>query len=460
MAAAVTRLGGLPQHALRIVSVQALPRTPAGKLDAAAARLLLEADVPATGEPARDVRALFEQVLGRPASDQDTFVSLGGDSLSFVEAAVGLESLLPQVPRNWHTCTIGELAALAPAASTPRRKPRRALETSVALRAAAILAVVGSHADLFHVVGGAHLLLVLAGYNLARFQLSADRRARCAAVARSVRRIVVPTVLWVALISALGGRYGWPNALLLNHALGPQEWGATWRLWFLEALVLLMVATTALLALPRVSTLHRTRPFLLAMVLCGAGLLVRFGLLDVPTGPRGRFTAQAVLWLFALGMAAAAADGRLRQLLVLAAAALGLHGWFGDPQRELLVLGGVAVLLTVRELPSTALTTRVAGTLASASLYIYVTHWDVFPLLRDSPRLAVAASLLVGIAYWQLVGRAGGQLRRLTRGSGAAPARRRPRPPRPARPRRARGAAARARSRRRAPQGRRGLRAR
>jgi hypothetical protein len=38
---------------------------------------------------------------------------------------------------------------------------------------------------------------------------------------------------------------------------------------------------------------------------------------------------------------------------------------------------------------------------ASASLYIYVTHWVVFPDFKENqPELALALSVVAGIAYW------------------------------------------------------------
>ena len=41
---------------------------------------------------------------------------------------------------------------------------------------------------------------------------------------------------------------------------------------------------------------------------------------------------------------------------------------------------------------------RVAGALAGSSLYIYLTHWHVYPLLdQRSPLLAVLACLPVGV---------------------------------------------------------------
>ena len=70
--------------------------------------------------------------------------------------------------------------------SPPERRPwpwlGATLETSVALRAAAIVLIVGSHATLYEMWGGAHLLLGIAGYNFGRFCLTPvpARRPGCA----------------------------------------------------------------------------------------------------------------------------------------------------------------------------------------------------------------------------------------------------------------------------------------
>jgi hypothetical protein len=57
--------------------------------------------------------------------------------------------------------------------------------------------------------------------------------------------------------------------------------------------------------------------------------------------------------------------------------------------------------------PSLRLPRRLVGpvtTLASASLFIYLTHWLVYPRWQDTvPVLATVLSLAVGIAYWRLM---------------------------------------------------------
>ncbi|MBA2531117.1 MAG: hypothetical protein H0V23_03300 [Nocardioidaceae bacterium] len=56
---------------------------------------------------------------------------------------------------------------------------------------------------------------------------------------------------------------------------------------------------------------------------------------------------------------------------------------------------------------------RPVGILASASLYIYLTHWQVYPYLEDDyPLAALLASLAIGIAYWLAYGRVVAWLRR------------------------------------------------
>ena len=52
------------------------------------------------------VHAIYREILkARQVSDTDTFVSLGGDSLSFVETSQRLERQLGALPADWHLLT-------------------------------------------------------------------------------------------------------------------------------------------------------------------------------------------------------------------------------------------------------------------------------------------------------------------------------------------------------------------
>uniref|UniRef100_UPI003563E613 hypothetical protein n=1 Tax=Nocardioides sp. TaxID=35761 RepID=UPI003563E613 len=44
------------------------------------------------------------------------------------------------------------------------------------------------------------------------------------------------------------------------------------------------------------------------------------------------------------------------------------------------------------------------GVVAASSLFVYLTHWQVYPHLEDDyPLLATLASFAVGIGYWMLM---------------------------------------------------------
>ncbi len=395
----VAGTAGLPRHAVVVQVVTTLPRTASGKPDTAAVRSLLAEPVRTPALRQDSVRALYEEVLGVTVRGQDTFAGLGGDSLSYVEMSVRLEDLLGRLPDDWPTRTVDGLAAPDARVAT-RRRPT--VDTSVALRAAAIVLVVGSHADLLDVRGGAHLLLLLAGYNLARFQLAIDRPGRARALLRSARRLILPAVTWIAAVTVLTDEYGWSYLLPLSAVLAPDTWDPRWRFWFVEALGTLLAGVAALLAVRPVDRWQRRHPFVAPLVLVGLGLLMRWTLAG-PTGAGQRFTAPAVLWLFALGWAAAAARTPAQRLLVAGLGVVGMLGWLGSTPRELVVVGGLAVLLLAARLPSSRLLGRLAGVLASSSLYVYVTQWQVHPVWDETaPALAFVASFAVGIAYWQL----------------------------------------------------------
>jgi hypothetical protein len=395
---------------VRVLVLAELPRLPSGKpdrravLDAAttaaatgAATATAPPPVPRQRDrPRADLRELYAEILDRDdVTDDSSFVSLGGDSLSYVEMSVRLERVLGHLPPDWHTRPI---RALRPPARPPGPRRRRALETSVALRAIAIVLVVGTHAGLFNVSGGAHLLLGVAGFNFARFHLTdARRRERLRHVWSSIARLVVPSVTWIAAMLVLTDDYGPASLFLLHSVAGPED-GAGWHFWFIEALVYVLVATAVLLAVPAVDRIERRWPYWLPMAIAALGLVTRYDVL----GLRARYdvpSAVLVFWLFALGWAAAKA-GTTRQRLVVTAAALAtVPGFFADPKREAVIMAGLALLIWVPSLPSLGPVNRVAGVLAASSLFIYLTHWQVYPHLDHVNELvAVAASLVAGIA--------------------------------------------------------------
>ncbi|MGW7286111.1 AMP-binding protein [Streptomyces sp. NPDC054847] len=397
---------GLPARAVHVHIVADLPRLPTGKPDYRAVRALshpaaaarTEGTLP-RGDRPEDLCRLYAEVLDRTdVTANCSFVSLGGDSLSYVEMSLHLEERLGHLPDHWHTTRIKDLRASGP---SDRPSRTRRLETSVALRALAIFCIVGSHIHVFGVKGGAHVLLAVAGYNFARFHLTtADRRVRVRRIWTSITRVALPSMTWIGFVLLLNDDYTLANLFLLDSVFGPEDLKTGMHFWFIEALVYILIAVVALICLPVADRVERRFPYALPMSLAALGLLTRYDLVGLPHRTEMP-DAVTVFWLFALGWAAAKADNVRRRLLVTAAALATVPGFFpGDPGREAIILAGFLLLVWVPTLPSRERLNQLAGLLATSSLYIYLTHWQIFPLIDGFSRhLAFLAALLFGIVY-------------------------------------------------------------
>ena len=394
---------GVPAEAVRAVTVAELPLLSSGKPDYQKVReVARESDTPKPN--AIDLRELFADVLHiDPATiDPDaSFVDLGGNSLSYVTMSVRLERTLGRLPTDWQRLPLRELESIP---KPTRRWWGSTLETSVALRAAAIVLIVGSHAELFKLWGGAHILLGVAGYNFARFCLTpVPRLERVRRLRNTIGWIAVPSMAWIAIALVLTDDYHPTNLILANKFLGPHDSMTAGRLWFVEVLVWILIALAALCLIPAADRLERQRPFAFAAGFLAIGLVLRYDILDLNLGRDAWFTVLA-FWFFAVGWAAAKASTTLQRAAVTVVLAVGLHGYFSNTLREALVLAGLVLLIWLPTIRCPAALAVVAGIVAEASLYTYLTHYQVYALFDNVHRpLGVIASIVVGVVLTHLV---------------------------------------------------------
>lgn len=398
---------GLPPARVVVVPGE-LPRTEAGKVDYAALRQAAEgrppADAPPDGAPAAaasPVGAVYAAILGHAVHGDSTFVSAGGDSLSYVECSLRLERLLGRLPDDWHLRTVAELDAVRPS----RRLPR--IDTTMVLRAVGICAVVATHMRILYFPGGAHLLLAVVGFNLSRFQLDVDdTRERVRAGLRTVARVAVPTMLWTAGAILVSDSYGAATLALVNNYLGPSGHAhGTWQFWFVEAFVQVCLVTTMVMAIPAIRRLERRYRYGFPLVLLLATLQLRYVTwagLDDPSNLR--FRTHGVAWFFVLGWLVHRSTAWWQRALTTALCVVAVGHFFDRPQREWFIIAGLVTLTWCRQVPWPRPLVPVVATLAAASMWVFITHFQVWrPLDRLMPRgVAYVATLLVGIAAWAL----------------------------------------------------------
>ncbi len=389
---------GLPESSVRVLRLPRIPRLPSGKPDYRS--IVGTSGSPRDrGEPDADLTALYARILRRDTvTPDDSFVSLNGDSLSYVELSIRLEQALGHLPVDWHSTPLRELA-------TQVRKPRRgrSVETNVVLRALAIVMIVGTHAGLFTLVGGAHVLLGVAGFNFGRFFLTAtERLGRVRHVLGAAARIVVPSVLWLGLVWTFGDTVTWRNVALVNGLFGPEQWDdASWHYWFIEAIVATLLGLAVLVSLPAFDRAERRWPFWMPMSLALVALLTRYDVVALRPGDEIH-RAHVTFWIFALGWAAAKATRHRERLLVSVVTVACMPGFFQTTDRTLMVTSGLLLLVWVRSVRIPAILVAPVGVLAAASLFIYLCHWQVYPSLEDAGHsvLATVLSLSGGVGLW------------------------------------------------------------
>jgi hypothetical protein len=144
--------------------------------------------------------------------------------------------------------------------------------------------------------------------------------------------------------------------------------------------------------------LYARAPFALAATVAVLGAAARLDVFDL-TSPPGRGTAPAVLWLVAIGWAAQVAASRRQRLLLSAVVVVTLPGFMGDPVREATIAAGLLLVVWVRTIPVPRLLVPVLAVLASASLYIYLTHFEVYRA-TGVPLVNLGLGLGLGLATW------------------------------------------------------------
>ena len=176
---------------------------------------------------------------------------------------------------------------------------------------------------------------------------------------------------------------GVATLLLVNNYLGaPEHVEGRWRYWFFEAMVQLMLVLFVLFSFERVRRFERRHPFLLPLLLLIPAAAMRFELIRlVDRDYNYIYKPDTIVWCFLLGWAAARAASVAQRVLVTALVLVLVPDFFHYVDREVRLAIAVVLLAWLPTLPVPRLLAQPLGWLASASMWIFMTHWLVWPEL-------------------------------------------------------------------------------
>lgn len=405
---------GIPLSDVYADWLEELPLLPSGKVDDQALRRVADVVV----QRARDAQrvatdqASVAEVM-RWATRQthvrtsDSFVSLGGDSLSYLQVQIVLDDRLGAAPRGWERMTIAQLESLVANAGETTRMPRTrvSLGVDVVLRLLAISMIVMQHATTFPVYGGAWILLAVMGFSAARFQVQLIAQGRPLKILARMLYPIVPLYYVLLLIYAMlrdpvplrywlliGNYEPWTGGSLLVvywfvsvyaqivvvlaivSSVGPARRLVTndpWRAGMLAVTGILAILTTLVL----IQTLHRDLPYL---------------------PQRG---LPECLSMFTLGWLLQRMNG-VRQTLITVALTATVIVMLAildmTPQVLAAALGALALLAFRLEIEVSRSWARILNQLASTTLYVYLFHQIIIYFLSRF-QLAETATAVISL---------------------------------------------------------------
>ena len=401
---------------LRTLKVGDLPRTGSGKVQRKRLRdsYLQERRTQNTQNKPSILRRIRQSVKrARPASvkevfeahfpnatitPQTSFDTLGGDSLSYLSVALDLETIMGDLPDNWQDMSVERLEKNARVTGWMGK-----MDTPTFMRALAIVLVVAGHFDALNYGGtGAFTLFFIAGLNFGALTLpSVLHRQSLEPIFVLLLRVAMITWLYTTLNWIATG-YGNPlTFLLMTNWIHPNYEGAV---WFIEVYIQTLLFLGLLLAQP-LRNLVQEHAFAALAILAVFMVAVMFLSEQVwDTSHLYRRLPHLLAWIFICGALAHFSDTWLRKIVT---GLIVFSGWLVFTRFDLALNLFVLVVPAILILPSVTLP-RIAipsiRMIASASLLIYLSHFQFRSLLEQSigggPALATLVAVVGGVMAW------------------------------------------------------------
>jgi len=400
-----------------VITMEALPLTANNKVDRKAlpkpsdVNFTIEQEIsPPTNRVEREIIDSWKKCLGvSHIGSEDSFVVLGGDSLTFVQASMALEDILGHTPDNWEILSINELSKIANSNSLLKN-----VDSTVLIRALAITSVVLEHFVGFANYFGAatNALFIASGYLFANFQLQAVcARDNSSPILSSIIRISIPTILYTAMLQIWVKEFHIENLLLVGNFMLPDFAGGNGEYWFLHVLVQILLILMVLLSFGFFRRKAKITPFSFAVTLLAISAATLFvGPYFWDTNYLFNRVPHMQFWLFMIGWCIFLCNTITKKIFIAVAIIILCRPWVGGDLSLSVYLYTFLPGLLLLAFPVIRLVfpvNRLVHYIGGASLFIYLTHFQFSGLydrlgIEGYTIFNVLAALIGGVIFWRV----------------------------------------------------------
>lgn len=334
---------------------------------------------------------IFSKVfIASEVTQESSFESLNGDSLNYVRMMILLEKKLGQLPDNWQKLSVRAIEQLhvAPQSNV------QSIETNVALRAVAILAIMLNHLYLInitYIAGGAALLMVLAGYSLARFQVASLFAGQVwGTLWPYLKKIIIPyLVICVVLIAkrVLSNEPPQYDILFMMSNLYKFETTAFGNFWFIQALTQCIVILGIIFSIKKFRTYANENMWKYSLSLLSFFVFSCFLINSFWNTKALDFQVPHIyLPLIMIGWCASVGKSNAQKLLLFGSAILIFSAmrWLGlwHISQYIWLIAGTFLLLFIPSIKIFSFVKPLVVEIAAAAYFFYLTHLFILHFIR------------------------------------------------------------------------------
>ena len=344
----------------------------------------------------------WEQILGvNNIGIADTFASLGGDSLSYVQASLALERITGKITDNWNALSIKDLAQVNDDAYL-----LVSVNTAIVVRAISIVLVVTGHFWFSTLKGATGVLLLISGYVFSDFQLKTiAHKKNVRPIFKSIINILIPTTLYLLFMSFYFKKFQPEILLQYSNFIDPRMGGGA-APWYIQVMLQIFILMVLVFSFKKIRDYAIKQPYHFGIVFLSTSALLAVAMPYLwNVDHLYNRVPHMKLWYFALGWFIFYSTEKYQKIFAGIACAL-LPLAIAESYSWLLTICSL-MLLFLPKIKFIRPMHKLIYALAGASFFIYISHFQFRSILHktglvDYPQLDVIAGLAGGVLIWHL----------------------------------------------------------